>query len=233
MIRPNPRHPRARPQGLPLRSRLCRLHLRLDRPAQGRRSRLFRHAEPPQLDVAHLSLPVRRGWGAEHADQLRGFPVGSMGATAGRCTGARHPDSRPHRPPCPDRPPRPAQGHPPLARPLDAQRHGGGRPRPRRAPPQPRHVGGERRGADAAAGGALHAAAPSATLYNLYGISEVWDATWQPCVPGASIVPIGKPIDNVRCHVLDRRLHEVPVGLPGELCIGAPDSPASILAMRN
>src|SRR5262249_38202663 len=65
---------------------------------------------------------------------------------------------------------------------------------------------------------------PGAALYNLYGTSEVWDATWfstsEECLSAVS-VPIGKPIANVRTYVLDRpSLHLCPVGLPGELCIG-------------
>jgi amino acid adenylation domain-containing protein len=64
---------------------------------------------------------------------------------------------------------------------------------------------------------------PNATLYNLYGTSEVWDATWwDPAVDpaGEGTVPIGRPIANVRAVVLDRWLQVVPVGVVGELCIG-------------
>ena len=64
---------------------------------------------------------------------------------------------------------------------------------------------------------------PFATLYNLYGTSEVWDATWfdparETIVDGQA--PIGRPIYNVQVYVLDERLQPVPVGVAGELYVG-------------
>lgn len=66
---------------------------------------------------------------------------------------------------------------------------------------------------------------PDAVLYNLYGISEVWDVTWfDPQVErggwhGAT-VPIGRPIRNVRTYVLDAHGQPVPVNVTGELYVG-------------
>jgi amino acid adenylation domain-containing protein len=64
---------------------------------------------------------------------------------------------------------------------------------------------------------------PSCELHNLYGPTEAAiDVSHWPCrtdYPG-ELVPIGKPIDNVRLYVLDRDLRLQPVGVPGELCIG-------------
>ena len=62
-----------------------------------------------------------------------------------------------------------------------------------------------------------------AKLYNLYGTSEIWDATWYDPDrnPAPQLrVPIGRPIHNVTAYVVDRDLRPVPVGIPGELCIG-------------
>ncbi len=62
----------------------------------------------------------------------------------------------------------------------------------------------------------------SSALYNLYGISEVWDVTWYgpPLPPGlVPRVPIGRPIDNVRVYLLDQHLQPVPIGLPGEIYV--------------
>ncbi|MEV1025601.1 amino acid adenylation domain-containing protein [Streptomyces sp. NPDC050264] len=59
-------------------------------------------------------------------------------------------------------------------------------------------------------------------LFNLYGPTEAAvEVTWWRCVPGAGgdSVPIGRPVDGVDLHVLDRHGREVPLGVPGELHI--------------
>ena len=77
---------------------------------------------------------------------------------------------------------------------------------------------------------------PAAVLLNLYGTTEVAaDATCyrlpSPQSPAAAgdqhrgadhswIVPIGVPIANVVVHLLDAHLQPVPVGVPGEICVG-------------
>jgi amino acid adenylation domain-containing protein len=64
---------------------------------------------------------------------------------------------------------------------------------------------------------------PAAELHNLYGPAEsAVDVCHHRCVRGepASTVPIGRPIANVRLHVLDERLGPVPEPAAGELCIG-------------
>ncbi|MYU61862.1 amino acid adenylation domain-containing protein, partial [Streptomyces sp. SID69] len=60
---------------------------------------------------------------------------------------------------------------------------------------------------------------PGVELHNLYGPTEAAvDVTAWRCAPGdGESVPIGRPIANMRTHVLDARLREVPLGVTGEL----------------
>jgi amino acid adenylation domain-containing protein/non-ribosomal peptide synthase protein (TIGR01720 family) len=64
-----------------------------------------------------------------------------------------------------------------------------------------------------------------AALCNLYGPTEVAiDATFHRCLPGAFAagakgVPIGRPLANVRGHVLDRAQRLLAPGFPGELYV--------------
>jgi non-ribosomal peptide synthase protein (TIGR01720 family) len=69
----------------------------------------------------------------------------------------------------------------------------------------------------------FRAAMPGNLLINLYGTSEVFDATLYEAgldTQGLASVPIGHPIANVQVYVLDSSLQPVPVGVPGELYVG-------------
>ncbi|MFV1968307.1 MAG: amino acid adenylation domain-containing protein, partial [Pirellulaceae bacterium] len=59
-------------------------------------------------------------------------------------------------------------------------------------------------------------------LHNLYGPTEAAiDVTyWQCRENDQGVVPIGKPIANTQCYILDRQQNPVPVGIPGELHLG-------------
>ncbi|MGK2915905.1 MAG: amino acid adenylation domain-containing protein, partial [Porticoccaceae bacterium] len=65
---------------------------------------------------------------------------------------------------------------------------------------------------------------PAATLANCYGPTEASIGTTcfeiHDIATGTGTVPIGKPIGNARCHILDTELQPVPVGVIGELHIG-------------
>ena len=60
-------------------------------------------------------------------------------------------------------------------------------------------------------------------LYNLYGPTEATvDVSYFDCSPEVrlNLVPIGKPIDNIKLYILDKNMNLLPAGIPGELFIG-------------
>ncbi len=62
---------------------------------------------------------------------------------------------------------------------------------------------------------------PGRALWNAYGPTECTiGATTARCTPEKLPPPIGVPIKNTRCYVLDAEMAPVPVGVPGELWIG-------------
>ena len=60
-----------------------------------------------------------------------------------------------------------------------------------------------------------------AAVWNMYGPTEttVWSSAWR-VEPGEGVISIGRPIANTQMWVVDGRLQPMPVGVPGELCIG-------------
>ncbi|MGZ5579860.1 MAG: amino acid adenylation domain-containing protein [Methylobacter sp.] len=64
---------------------------------------------------------------------------------------------------------------------------------------------------------------PDTALFNEYGPTEatVWSSVYAITQPQREAgVPIGKPIANMRIHIVDAALNEVPVGVAGELLVG-------------
>jgi amino acid adenylation domain-containing protein len=67
----------------------------------------------------------------------------------------------------------------------------------------------------------FHALLPGVELHNLYGPTEASvDVSFWPSEPAPARVPIGRPIANLRLHVVDRHLRAQPIGVAGELLIG-------------
>lgn len=69
---------------------------------------------------------------------------------------------------------------------------------------------------------------PDVQLVNAYGLTETSDDTNHEvmrAVPAGDHVPLGRPVPNVRIHLLDERQRLVPLGAPGEIafsgvCVG-------------
>ncbi len=76
---------------------------------------------------------------------------------------------------------------------------------------------------------------PNAQLHNRYGPTEtaINVTHWQCSVDDGERSPIGRPLGNVVCRVLDADLNPLPAGVPGELCIsgqglaGVPGTPGA------
>ncbi|KAA0944446.1 non-ribosomal peptide synthetase [Pseudomonas sp. ANT_H14] len=63
---------------------------------------------------------------------------------------------------------------------------------------------------------------PAVQLHNRYGPTEtaINVTHWHCRAEDGERSPIGRPLGNVICRVLDDQLNSLPVGVPGELCIG-------------
>ncbi|NCE89827.1 non-ribosomal peptide synthetase [Pseudomonas sp. L13] len=63
---------------------------------------------------------------------------------------------------------------------------------------------------------------PAAQLHNRYGPTEtaINVTHWHCSASDGERSPIGRPLGNVICRVLDEQLNPLPAGVPGELCIG-------------
>ncbi|WP_234371187.1 amino acid adenylation domain-containing protein, partial [Streptomyces sp. XY431] len=66
----------------------------------------------------------------------------------------------------------------------------------------------------------VRAACPDIVVVNGYGPTEATTfVATHTAVDGASVLPVGRPLDNVRAYVLDAALRPVPVGVAGELYV--------------
>jgi len=69
-------------------------------------------------------------------------------------------------------------------------------------------------------------AGPGVEWHNAYGPTEttitttIYDPAAARDTRMGSSVPIGRPIANTQIYILDRSLHPVPIGLPGEMYVG-------------
>lgn len=66
------------------------------------------------------------------------------------------------------------------------------------------------------------AARPGVPLVNAYGLTETCDDTHHAILvrpPDTGRVPLGRPVQNVRAHIVDEQLSPVPLGAPGEIVV--------------
>ena len=66
---------------------------------------------------------------------------------------------------------------------------------------------------------------PQIPIANTYGPTETSDDVTlmvlrEPIADRFAVTPIGRPLPNVRIFVVDRDMRPVPLGIPGEICIG-------------
>lgn len=69
---------------------------------------------------------------------------------------------------------------------------------------------------------ALIGSVAGARLYNLYGPTEAAiDVSYYDCPEneGQRVIPIGKPIDNIKLYIVDKHMNLQPITVPGELLI--------------
>ena len=69
----------------------------------------------------------------------------------------------------------------------------------------------------------FRAAAGGRRLLNSYGTTETWDPTLYDTSTDAvtpGFQPIGRAIGNMKIYLLDAQLEPVPIGVPGEICVG-------------
>ena len=68
---------------------------------------------------------------------------------------------------------------------------------------------------------AMETFGPGVEFRNMYGPTEATiSSTWWRCAADDDPLPIGRPVANTQVYLVDARLQPVPIGAPGELCIG-------------
>lgn len=61
---------------------------------------------------------------------------------------------------------------------------------------------------------------PEIQIWNLYGPSEATANAGAAPIQSPDNITIGRPLDNMQLYILDQHHRPVPIGVPGELCIG-------------